>query len=97
MEVNQYFSHLMQRTDSLAKTLVIEKDRRQEKETTENEMASRSQYEFEQARGIDGQGRVPLCRPWGCKESDMTEEQLATWQHVVMSFPSPLSELAEET
>ena len=35
MEVNQYFSHLMQRTDSLAKTLVIEKDRRQEKDNRE--------------------------------------------------------------
>ena len=58
-------------------------------------MASRS-HEFEQAWGV-GQGSVAFCRPWGCKESDTTEKQLVTWQHVVMSFPSPLSELAEET
>ena len=36
----QYFSHLMQRTDSLGKTLMLEKDRRQEeKGTAEDEMA----------------------------------------------------------
>ena len=29
---------------------------------------------FEQALGVDdGQGSLPCCSPWGCKESDMTE------------------------
>ena len=34
-----------------------------------------SGYEFEQALG-DGEGQESLvcCSPWGCKESDMTEQ-----------------------
>ena len=35
---HQYFGHLMQRADSLEKTLMLGKDRRQEKGTTEYEM-----------------------------------------------------------
>ena len=32
-------------------------------------------HEFQQALGVgDGQGRLPCCSPWGCKESDMTEQ-----------------------
>ena len=32
-------------------------------------------HEFEQAPGIgDGQGGLLCCRPWGCKESDSTEQ-----------------------
>ena len=34
----RYFGHLMQRADSLEKTLMLGKDRRQEKGTTEYEM-----------------------------------------------------------
>ena len=31
-------------------------------------------HEFEQALGAsDGQGSLVCCRPWGCKESDVTE------------------------
>ena len=31
-------------------------------------------YKFEQAPGVgDGQGGLACCRPWGPKESDMTE------------------------
>ena len=31
-------------------------------------------HEFEQALGVgDGQGGLACCRPWGCKESHMTE------------------------
>ena len=45
-------------------------------------------------RELMGQRSLAFCRSWGCKESDTTEEQLVTWwQHVVMSFPPPLSEL----
>ena len=30
--------------------------------------------ELEQALGVgDGQGSLPCCGPWGCKESDTTE------------------------
>ena len=32
-------------------------------------------HEFEQALGdSEGQGRLACCRPWGQKESDMTEQ-----------------------
>ena len=32
-------------------------------------------HEFEQALGVgDGQGSLKFCSPWGCKDSDMTEE-----------------------
>ena len=56
----QYFGHLMQRADSLEKTLRLEKNRRQEeKGTTEDEMVGWHHrldgYEFEQAPG-DGEG-----------------------------------------
>ena len=30
---------------------------------------------FEQAPGVgDGQGGLACCSPWGCRESDMTEQ-----------------------
>ena len=32
-------------------------------------------HEFEQVPGVgDGQGSLVCCSPWGCKESDMTEQ-----------------------
>ena len=32
-------------------------------------------YEFEQALGVgDGQEGLACCSPWGCKESDTTEQ-----------------------
>ena len=32
-------------------------------------------HKFEQALGVgDGQGSLVCCSPWGCKESDMTEQ-----------------------
>ena len=45
---------------------------------TEGEMVGQHHrldgLEFEQAPGVgDGQGRLVCCRPWGFKESDMTE------------------------
>ena len=46
---------------------------------TEDEMAGWHHrldgHEFEQVPGIgDGQGSLACCSPWGCKESDMTEQ-----------------------
>ena len=75
----QSFGHLMQRADSLAKTLVLGKiERQEEKGMTEDEMVGwyhrLDGHEFEQALGVgDGQGSLACCSPWGCKESDMTE------------------------
>ena len=55
-----------------------EKDWRQEKKaTTEDETVGwyHQLNEFEKAPGVgDGQVRPPCCSPWGCKESDMTEQ-----------------------
>ena len=32
-------------------------------------------HEFEHALGVgDGQGSLACCSPWGCEESDMTEQ-----------------------
>ena len=30
-------------------------------------------HEFEETPGVDGQGGLACCGPWGCKESDTTE------------------------
>ena len=82
----QYFGHLMQRTDSLEKTLMpglnpakIEgRRRRGQQRTTKDEMVGwhhqLNGHEFEKAPGVgDGQGSLACCSPWGCKESDITE------------------------
>ena len=72
-----YFGHLMRRTDSLEKTLMLERLKVREG-VTEDEMVGwhhqRDGLEFEQALGVgDGQGSLVSCSPWGCKESYMTE------------------------
>ena len=46
---------------------------------TEDEMLGRyhrlDEHEFKQAPGVgDGQRSLAFCSPWGCKESDMTEQ-----------------------
>ena len=69
-----------------AKNWLIGKDpdagkdwRWEEKGTTEDEMAGwhhpLNGHEFEWAPGVgDGQGSLTCCSPWGCKESDTTEQ-----------------------
>ena len=75
----QYFGHLMHRTDSLEKALMLGKDWRQEqKGTTEDEMVGwhhwLNRHEFQQALGVgDGQGSLACCSPWGRKESATTQ------------------------
>ena len=61
----QYFGHLMQRTDSLEKTLMLGKI---EGRRTTDEMVEWHHrldgHEFEQALGVgDGQGNLPCCSP----------------------------------
>ena len=53
--------------------------RQEEKGTIEDEMVrwhhGLDGHEFEQAPGVgDGQGSLVCCSPWGCKESDTTEQ-----------------------
>ena len=76
----QYFGHLIQRTDSLVKTLMlgkIEGRRRrggQRMRWLDGITDSMDGDESEQAPGVgDGQGSLAWCSPWGRKESDMTE------------------------
>ena len=75
----QYFDHLMPRTDSLEKILMLGKIvRQEEKATTEDEMVGWHHrldgHEFEQAPEIgDGQASLACCSPWAHKELDTTE------------------------
>ena len=75
----QYFCHLMWRSDSLEKTLIlgkIESRRRRGQQRTEMVGWHHWLYghEFEQALGVgDGQGSLLCSISQGCKESDMTE------------------------
>ena len=51
---------------------------KEEKWVTEDEMLGwlkLNGYEFEQTpRDSEGQGRLVCCKPWDCKELDMTEQ-----------------------
>ena len=65
----QYFVHLMQRANSLEKTLMLGKIEK-EKGATEDEMVGwhlrLDRHEFEQTPGDgDGQGSLAYCSPWG--------------------------------
>ena len=77
----QYFGHLMQRTDSLEKTLILGKTegrRRREQQRMRWLVGWNHRldgHEFEQAQGVgNGQGSLVCCSPWGHKELDMTEQ-----------------------
>ena len=74
----QYFGHLMQRTDSFEKTLMLGKTEGRRRRV-ENEMVGwhhpLNGHEFEQALGdSEGQGSLGCCNPWGRKELDRTEQ-----------------------
>ena len=63
----QYFGHLMQRTDSFEKTLILGKI---EGGMTEDEMVGWHHqldgHEYEQVPRVeDGQGGLACCSPWG--------------------------------
>ena len=75
----QYFGHLMRRTDSLEKTLMLGKiEGVRRRGMTEDEVVGwhhqHDGHEFEYTLGVgDGQGSLACCSPWGHKELDMTE------------------------
>ena len=74
----QYFGHLMQRTNSLEKTLLLGKIESRRRRGRQDEMVGwhhqLDRLEFEQAPGVgDGQGSLECCSPWGRKELDTTE------------------------
>ena len=74
----QYFVHLMQRANSLEKTLMLGKiEGKRRRGMTEDEMVGwhhrLNGHEFEQPLGVgDGQGGLVCCSPWGRKKSDRT-------------------------
>ena len=75
----QYFGHLIQRADSLEKTLMLGKRRQEERGMTEDKMVGwhhqLNGHEFEQALGYgEGQGSLAYCSPWGRKELDVTDQ-----------------------
>ena len=64
--------------------------RREEKGTTEDEMVGwhhwLNGHEFEQALGVgDGQESLACCSPWGCKDSDTTEQ--LNWTEILLILP----------
>ena len=74
----QYFGHLMRRTGSLGKTLMLGKiEARRRRGWQKDEMVGWHHlldgHEFEKVPGVgDGQGSLVCCSPWGHKESDTT-------------------------
>ena len=76
----QYFGHLVQRADSLEKTLMLGKiegrrRRRLQRMRQLDGITDSMDIEFEPSPGVgDGQGSLACCNPWGCKESDTAEQ-----------------------
>ena len=75
----QYFGHLMQRNDSLEKTLSLGKIEGRRRRGRQDEMVwwhhRLNGHEFEQTQGdSEGQGSLVCCSPCGGKELDMTEQ-----------------------
>ena len=75
----QYFGHLMRRTDSLEKTLMLGRIEGRRRGRQRDEMVGwhhrLNGHEFEQALRVgDGQGSLVCCNPWGHKELDTTEQ-----------------------
>ena len=73
----QYFGHLMRRTDSLEKTLILgnlEVRRRRGQQKMRWLDGITDSTDMEQTPGdSEGQGSLACCSPWGHKESDTTE------------------------
>ena len=72
----QYFGHLMRRTNSFEKTLMLVniEGRKRRVQKRMRWLDGIDGHEFEQALEVgDGQGNLACCSPWGRKELDMTE------------------------
>ena len=72
----QYFGHLMQRTDSFEKTLMLggiggRRRRGRQRMRWLDGITDSMDMSLSELR--DGQGGLACCDSWGCKELDMTE------------------------
>ena len=75
----QYFGHLIRRTDSLEKTLMlgkIEGGRRKGRQKMRwlDGITDSMDMNLSNVKVGDGQGSLVCCSPWGRKESDTTEQ-----------------------
>ena len=76
----QYFGHLMQRADSLEKTLMLGQiEGRRRRRATEDELVGwhhrLNGYGVRWTLGVfKGQGGLACCGSWGLRELDMTEQ-----------------------
>ena len=71
----QFFGRLIQKADSLEKTLMLGKIEGGRRKMTEDEMVGwyhqLNGHEFQQTPGDgEAQGSLACCSLWGCKESD---------------------------
>ena len=85
----QYFGHLMQRVDSLEKTLMLGGIGGRRRRVRQDEMAGWHHrlygHEFEWTLGVgDGQGGLACCDSWGRKESDTTEQ--LNWTELILPW-----------
>ena len=82
----QYFGHLMWRTDSLEKTLILGKIEGRRRRGWQRMIGWHHQIngdEFEKTLEVgDGQRGLACCSPWVCKESDTTE--WLNWTEVLL-------------
>ena len=74
----QYFGHLMQRTDSQEKTLMLgktegRKKRGQQRMRWLDGITDSMDMNLSKVRECDGQGSLACCSPWRLKESDTSE------------------------
>ena len=90
----QYFGHLMQRTDSLEKTLMLGKIEGRRRTGWQrmrwlDDITDLMDMCLSELRGGDGQGGLVCCGSWGHQESDTTE--WLNWTELLKSFPGGAS------
>ena len=72
----QYFEHLMQKANSLEKTLILGKvegrRRRRQRMRWLNGITASMDMNLNKLRDSEGQGSLACCSPGDCKELDMT-------------------------
>ena len=73
----QHFDHLMQRSDSLGKTLMLEKIEGRRRRGNQrmrwlDSITDSMDMSLSALGDSEGQRSLVYCSPWGCKESDVT-------------------------